>query len=91
MEKALLILILIHLFYLCQRLPLSILIFTHLSSPGSPFPRQVETPKPEEKGPVLEGLALDLHKALQERAPYIQSSDDDDDDDEYTDDDEWDD
>lgn len=53
----------------------------------------VETPEPGEKdkGPVLDGLALDLHRALQERSQFIHSSDDDDDDDEDTDDDEWDD
>lgn len=46
----------------------------------------------KEKAPALEGIALDLHRALQERSQFIHSqSDEDDDDDEDTDDDEWDD
>lgn len=42
-------------------------------------------------GPQLEGMALDLHRALMGRALAMQSESDDDDDDDDDEDDEWDD
>lgn len=61
--------------------------------PLTPFLAQVEdgsdSSGPKSTEPKLEGLALDLHRALAMRATAMQSDDDDDSDSEE--DDEWDD